>query len=138
MAEHDGIKDFLNRMAEKREERPLSTPTVRGAKTKIIIVFLVVLAMSTVVVFVKKSVVHYVAIKQTETSSLIERVGELTELPEGEIPVVATVTNADLLKDQTFFKEAKIGDKVLVFNLSKKVILYRPSVGKIISIAPLN
>jgi hypothetical protein len=68
----------------------------------------------------------------------IEEVGKLVALPSGEDPTVATVTSLEPLKGQEFFKDAEVGDKVLIFSKSKKAVLYRPSEKRIIVMAPLN
>lgn len=68
----------------------------------------------------------------------VEEVGKLVDLPEGETPTIATVSNLEPLKDQAFFKDAEIGDKVLIYGTSKKAILYRPSANKVIAVAPLK
>jgi hypothetical protein len=70
--------------------------------------------------------------------SLIESVGKLIILPIDEQPTVATVADLDKLKDQPFFAQAQLGDKVLIYQNAKKAILYRPSENKIIELAPLN
>lgn len=75
---------------------------------------------------------------QTEAQTLISQIGKLTDLPTGETPTVATVTDITKLKDQPFFASAKNGDKVLIYTTAKKAYLYRPSTNKIINIAPVN
>jgi hypothetical protein len=72
-----------------------------------------------------------------ETRLLIEKVGSLTELPNEE-PTIATVRDVSKLQNQSFFKNAQTGDKVLIFTQAKKAVLYRPSTEKIIEIAPVN
>jgi len=72
-----------------------------------------------------------------EAKKLVDTVAELIVLPD-ESPTVATITDITKLKHQEFFANAKNGDKVLIYNQSKKAILYRPSVNKIIDIAPVN
>lgn len=73
-----------------------------------------------------------------QTKELIKKVGELIELPGGETPTVATVTDVEKLKGQAFFAKAQKGDKVLIFEKAGKAVLYRPSTGKIIEYAPIN
>lgn len=73
-----------------------------------------------------------------ETKKLVEQVGKLVELPTGEDPTVATVTDKERLKDQAFFARAENGDKVLIYTQAKKAYLYRPSSNKIIDVAPVN
>ncbi len=73
-----------------------------------------------------------------EVAQVIEKVGKLTVLPSDEEPTVATVTNLDRLKDQVFFTNAQVGDKVLIYQVSRKAILYNPSLDKIIEISSIN
>ena len=75
---------------------------------------------------------------QAEVSKLVEKVGKLIVLPEGETPTVATVTDLAALKDQPFFAQAKLGDKVLIYSNAKKAILYSVLLEKIIEVSPLN
>lgn len=78
------------------------------------------------------------AAAQSETSALVAKVGKLVELPSGEAPTIATVSDVSKLSGQTFFESAKNGDKVLIYSKAKKAILYRPSTNKVVNVAPLN
>ncbi len=73
-----------------------------------------------------------------EVNALVAKVSKLVVLPEGETPTVATVSDAEALKSQPFFKNAKQGDKVLIYAQSKKAILYSVEMNKILEVAPLN
>ncbi len=75
---------------------------------------------------------------QEETNRLIAQVGKLIELPKGEQPTVATITDIDKLKSQPFFQQAKNGNKVLIYTNAKKAILYDDKTNKIIDVAPIN
>lgn len=77
------------------------------------------------------------AAKAKETEELLGKIGVLIELPEGEAPSVATVSDKEKLKEQSFFKKSENGDKVLIYVQAEKAILYRPSVNKIIEVAPV-
>lgn len=75
---------------------------------------------------------------QDELTQIIKKVGELVELPAGEAPTLATVSDVSKLASQTFFQRAQNGDKVLIYTNAKKAYLYRPSTNKIIEIGPIN
>lgn len=78
------------------------------------------------------------AVVREGLETLIENVGELTQLPEDEQPTVATVTDVESIKNQSFFQNAQNGDRVLIYSRAKRAILYRPETGKIVEIAPIN
>ena len=73
-----------------------------------------------------------------EARKIVDQIGELVVLPEGEEPTVATVTDPTKLLDQPFFANSAAGDKVLIYQEAQRAILYRPSQNKVIEIAPLN
>lgn len=77
-------------------------------------------------------------IAKQEQEQLVAAVGQLVELPQGETPTVATVSDVSKLQDQAFFASAENGDKVLIYTQAKKAVLYRPSTNKLIQIAPIN
>ncbi len=77
------------------------------------------------------------ATARREATELVAKVSKLVVLPE-EVPTVATVSDTEALKDQAFFKNAKQGDKVLIYAQAKKAILYSVELNKILEVAPLN
>lgn len=77
------------------------------------------------------------AAAKQEVQALVRQVDRLMELPKEE-PTVATISDKEKLKDQPFFTKAENGDKVLIFTEGKKAILFRPSINKIIEVAPIN
>jgi hypothetical protein len=72
-----------------------------------------------------------------ETDELVGIVGKLIVLPQGETPTIATVTDPEKLKEQLFFSKTTVGDKVLIYGLSKKAYLYSPSKNKVLEVAPI-
>lgn len=75
---------------------------------------------------------------KSQVSDAVAKIGRLVDLPSGETPTLATVTDPAKLKDQAFFANSKVGDQVLIYTQAKKAILYRPSTNKILEIAPVN
>lgn len=75
--------------------------------------------------------------QQQGTADLVAKVGQLVQLPSGEQPTIATVSDVTQLQGQPLFKQAENGDKVLIYAQAKKAILYRPSTGKVIDIGPV-
>lgn len=78
------------------------------------------------------------ALKDAKLSEVLEKVGKLVVLPQGEQPTLATVSDPSQLQNQPFFKSAKKGDIVLVYINARRAILYDPVADKVIDIAPLN
>ena len=77
-------------------------------------------------------------LSSSQVKDLIKEVGDKIVIPEGETPTIATVTDISKLSGQPFFKNAQNGDKVLIIGSTKEAILYRESIHKIISVAPIN
>lgn len=73
-----------------------------------------------------------------ESKKIVAEVSKIMILPSGEEPTVATVTDPDKLKNQSFFLQSKTGDKVLIYTQAKKAVLYRPSSRLIVDVAPVN
>ena len=118
----------------------------KGNKSLLIIVVIIVL-----IVAVLPSYYFYSQYKKTQSllsnptassnaqvKTLINEVGKLMVLPTGEQPTVATVSDITKLADQPFFAHAQNGDKVLIYTQTKKAILFRESINKIIEVAPVN
>ncbi|NTU66837.1 MAG: hypothetical protein HGB08_02825 [Candidatus Moranbacteria bacterium] len=105
-----------------------------------VIVFLIIVGLAGVAAYYykqyKKIKDNPQVVSQEETQFVISELGKLMELPEGT-PSMATVQDKEKLKDQSFFKKAENGDKVLIYADAKQAILFRPSTKKIIEVAPL-
>ena len=67
---------------------------------------------------------------------ILDKVSKLIELPD-ETPTIATITDKTKLQD-VFFARAQNGDKILIFQNSKKAIIYRESANKIIEVGSIN
>lgn len=74
---------------------------------------------------------------KSENKRLIEKVAAIYDVPKDEEPTIVVVNDLTPLKNQAFFARAKVGDRVLVYNIAKKAILYDPRANKIIEVAPI-
>jgi hypothetical protein len=70
-------------------------------------------------------------------AKVIEAVSKRIELPQNEVPVLATVEDVEKLRSQDFFKDAQNGDKILMYRSSGKAFLYRPATDEVLVQAPL-
>lgn len=75
---------------------------------------------------------------QAETDALVAKIGKIIELPSDELPTIATVTDTSNIKNQPFFSNSQIGDKVLIYQRNMKAILYRPSTNIIVEVGALS
>jgi len=76
-------------------------------------------------------------VTEMENAALVAEVRALMVLPD-EQPTIATVTDLEKLKGQSFFDHAQVGFKVFVFTAAKKAVLYDPTAHKIVEVAPLT
>lgn len=104
----------------------------------IFLVLLLVGAIGTSYYFYNKLKSVEIKNPEAELQDIIKMVGKHMVLPNNENPTMATVSDPEKLKDQPFFKNAKKGDKVLIFSLSQKAILYDPVGDRIVEVAPIN
>ncbi|OGG01761.1 hypothetical protein A2Z33_00275 [Candidatus Gottesmanbacteria bacterium RBG_16_52_11] len=73
-----------------------------------------------------------------EQQQILKKIATLIDLPAGEEPTAATITDVSKLKDQPFFSTAVVGDRLFFFPNAKRAILYRPSTGKIIKMTEIQ
>lgn len=73
-------------------------------------------------------------LSKTQTQQLLGEMRSRIVLPEGEDPVIATITDINLLKDNEFYKDAKNDDRVIVYANAKKAYIYRPSTKTIVNV----
>jgi predicted negative regulator of RcsB-dependent stress response len=77
-------------------------------------------------------------VQQAQVKDIIAKVSKLIILPTGEDPVVATINDAATLsKEQVFYKGAKNGDIVLVYQKAAKAIVYSPDRNIIVNVGPI-
>jgi len=116
----------------------------KGILYKVIIVVVLIIAFVASLYFyvqyqnTKKLLQNPTLMAVEETKALIAKVSTIIELPTGEDPSIYTVSDKSKLADQPFFAKAQNGDKVLVFGKAGELILYRPSINKLIKVVPIN
>lgn len=71
-------------------------------------------------------------------AQIIEKVGAIFVLPSDETPALAKVSDPSALQNQSFFKNAKVGDIVLMYAKSQRAILYDPFINKVVEVAPIT
>lgn len=75
---------------------------------------------------------------QSEVESLLAEVSQFMALPTDEQPTVATVTDVEKVKSQSFFRNAQNGDRVIIYSTAKRAILYRQAEKKIIEVGSIS
>jgi hypothetical protein len=73
----------------------------------------------------------------TQVDDTLIKVGKLIKLPN-ETPEIATITDIEKLRNQSVFKNAQNGDRVLIFTEAKRAIVYRPSENIIIDVGNIS
>jgi hypothetical protein len=119
-------------------ETPKATKTLSAKRLISTLVILLVVATGTGIYFYQKATADPQKVAQKELDQALSQIGKLIVLPQNETPTLATVSDPEKLKDQAFFANAKKGDKVLIYTLARKAILYSVSLNKIIEVAPVN
>lgn len=75
----------------------------------------------------------------TEATRILTKVGALIQLPPGETPSMATITDAASAKKvQPFLVNAQNGDVLIVYSQAGEALLYRPSTDKLVAVGPVN
>ena len=72
----------------------------------------------------------------SDTTDTVVAVGRHYLLPDEE-PAIATVEDKEKVQSE-FFRAAENGDKLLIYKEAKKVILYRPSIDRIVEVGPVS
>ncbi len=71
---------------------------------------------------------------RSELDIVLSEVRKVMLLTDSETPSLVTVTEAERMKTQSFFRNAENGDKVLIYETGRKAILWRPSTHMIIEV----
>lgn len=124
---------------EGKNEIKIDKKSFSATKITIILLALMLcLSLGAGIYFYKKSISNTPKDTQKELQDTVKIIGKLMVLPSDETPTLATVNDPEKLKNQAFFANAKVGDKVLIYTNAKKAILYNPAQNKIVEVSPLN
>ena len=74
---------------------------------------------------------------EDEEKRVITKVEKLYNTPD-EAPTIAQVEDRTKVQNQAFFKDAKNGDYVLIYQNARLAILYRESTNKIVNTGPIS
>ncbi len=117
---------------------------VKGKKLSVLVWFIIGVLVGAGALFawnyymVKNPAAVATQMEQAQIKELVAKVGKLIILPTGEEPVVATINDAAaLIKDQVFYKGAKNGDVVLVYQKASKAIVYSVEKNVIVNVGPI-
>ncbi|OQA03719.1 MAG: hypothetical protein BWY68_00665 [bacterium ADurb.Bin400] len=69
---------------------------------------------------------------ELERKVVLDRLNKFIELPSDEEPTIVTILDAEKLRNQPLFLKAENGDKLIVYDKARKVLLYRYTTNKII------
>lgn len=69
-----------------------------------------------------------------ESEDTVSEVSEVMVLPVGEQPIPALVKDEAKFADNPVFEGVKNGDKLLIYQEKRKVIIYRPSTKQIVNV----
>ncbi len=103
-----------------------------------------IIASISLVVSIGLNIVQYRQIELFENPALlaqerlkqyVKEISKVIVLPPDEVPTLATVSDPAELVGQPFFARAAVGDIVLVYEKSKRAILWRPSEKKLIEVS---
>ncbi len=72
------------------------------------------------------------------SSRIVREVGHIYILPQNETPTVAQIEDVSRLANQEFYRNAKTGDYVLVYDRAKLALIYRESMGKLVNVGPIH
>ncbi len=72
------------------------------------------------------------------SARIIKDVSKIYLLPAEEDPTVALVQDKNKLGNQEFFKKAKNGDYLLIYQKKKVALIYREETHQLVNVGPVN
>lgn len=129
------ISDVITHVAKNTEVKEPANLRRSNHRRRYIIVLTVICILATVAV--GTIVWHSSRPDYTDDIARLKTaIGRHYVLPNNEEPVLLTVTDKKQITTD-FLKIAEDGDRVLIYQNSKRVIIYRPSIDKIVDVGPV-
>lgn len=112
--------------------------TVRNIFVGIVLLFLVSLGVL-VVMYNKISFLSSPEkIAEKEIDSVVRDVRKIMDLPQDETPVLAVINNDEQLKNQPLFQNAEVGNKILIYEENRKIVIYNHTTNKIVEVIHIS
>jgi hypothetical protein len=133
-----GERESAEEPERKTRNRRMGTKRLAGRQISLAWAIRIV----AIVVIITAAAVYLIVSNTNKTESgdadMLAKLGSIMILPEGEDPVISTITDANGLKtDAPFYRNAENGDKILIYAESGKIIIYRESENLIINAGPI-
>lgn len=126
--------DGVNRTPVKRTRVQRMRRSIKRSRPLQFVLFLFILGM---IIGLGLSIARLVSPPNyDDVTTVTNAVAKHVVIPD-EKPILATVTDKTALKTP-FLQEADNGDRILLYEKAKKVIIYRPSIDRIVNIGPIE
>ncbi len=133
----EDVQEVVDKPVKSRRFKvPTGKPVLVGAFVLLLIIIVAAVIYATTAL--KDAAVPGGQLSAKEIESLKKEISDKIMVPEGETPTIATVTDISKLESQPFFQLAQNGDKFVIYGSTRMAILYRPSIHKIVNVAPFN
>jgi hypothetical protein len=120
-------------------EEKVIVPTQKSSSLILVIILVIVTALAAYFYSVVQSLEQTPdKANQEKVLALVEKVGKLIDLPQGETPVMDVIADTKPLAGNPFFAKAKVGDEVLFYPASRKAFLYDPVMDIIVEVQTLK
>ncbi|MDB5175568.1 MAG: hypothetical protein JWM81_426 [Candidatus Saccharibacteria bacterium] len=96
-----------------------------------------VIAVLAITVITVVTLTHKKAGNMNDVHTVINLVSKHYLLPTDEDPALATITDPSKITTK-FLKKTQTGDKLLIYQKNSRVIIYRPSIDKIVDVGPVE
>jgi hypothetical protein len=122
-----------------------ASPTINGMRRKKLLTIILAGVIALLIAIIGVLVWKYQQVKsdpgkEAKKTSLriIDKVANLYMVPSNEEPTVALIQDKSKLGNQEFFKNAKNGDYLLIYQKEKVALVYREDADKLVNVGPVN